>query len=288
MSQESSGFPQQHGVTPQSPLGLNYIPTEEERRIFRECGNESFWYRSLPFSVVGMAVTQGLISRGVLTASGMFGSLPKLAFAGFCGYLAGKISYMDTCVKKFKNLENSPLADALRREHHNLPARFPPQNQSEFEDGSQSDFEPLSLAPADRRGPAHSYGEPAPFGSGLGDSTFQPAPFSSALDDSSFQPAPYSSSLDDSTYQPAPFSSALSESAPSGTGDDFIPQAPPYLDDEKPKKKTISYEELRSKNRENYGVTMTQKAETLLKPSPDRATPRKEVKKNIYGDTWEE
>ncbi|KAG9331165.1 hypothetical protein JZ751_019918 [Albula glossodonta] len=47
-----------------NPLGLNYIPTEEERRIFRECGNESFWYRSLPFSVVGMAVTQGLISRG--------------------------------------------------------------------------------------------------------------------------------------------------------------------------------------------------------------------------------
>ncbi|KAG9331166.1 hypothetical protein JZ751_019919, partial [Albula glossodonta] len=206
----------------------------------------------LPFSPV---------LKGVLTASGMFGSLPKLAFAGFCGYLAGKISYMDTCVKKFKNLENSPLADALRREHHNLPARFPPQNQSEFEDGSQSDFEPLSLAPADRRGPAHSYGEPAPFGSGLGDSTFQPAPFSSALDDSSYQPAPYSSALDDSTYQPAPFSSALT---------------PPYLDEEKPKKKTISYEELRSKNRENYGVTMTQKAETLLKPSPDRATPRKE------------
>lgn len=26
-------------------VGIEYIPTEEERRVFRECNQESFWYR---------------------------------------------------------------------------------------------------------------------------------------------------------------------------------------------------------------------------------------------------
>ncbi|KAJ8397497.1 hypothetical protein AAFF_G00437730 [Aldrovandia affinis] len=255
MSQASSGFPQQHGVPPQSPM--DYIPTEEERRVFRECNQESFWYRSLPFSAVSMAVTQGLISRGVLTSNTRFGAVSKLAFAGLCGYLAGKMSYMKICREKFKNLENSPLGEVLRQGHHTLPPRLAPQNQTEFEDASQPAYEPPpSLPSPDQPSPAHSYAD---------------------------------FSYSDSAYQPAP-----SESAPSRADDDIIsPQAPPYLDEEKPKRSSTSYDELRSKNRENYEVTMTQKAETLLKPAPDRATPdrttpRKEVKKNIYGDTWEE
>ncbi|MGH0138662.1 UNVERIFIED_CONTAM: hypothetical protein FKN15_031918 [Acipenser sinensis] len=43
------------------------------------------------------------------------------------------------------------------------------------------------------------------------------------------------------------------------------------IEDETPKKAPIMYEELRNKNRENYEVTMTQKAEVLLKPQQDRA-----------------
>lgn len=35
--------------------------------------------------------------------------------AGFCGYLAGKMSYMKTCQEKFRRLENSPLGEALRQ-----------------------------------------------------------------------------------------------------------------------------------------------------------------------------
>lgn len=42
--------------------------------------------------------------------------------AGFCGYLAGKMSYMKTCQEKFKRLENSPLGEALRQR-----TRVPPQ-----------------------------------------------------------------------------------------------------------------------------------------------------------------
>lgn len=40
---------------------------------------------------------------------------PALPVAGFCGYLAGKMSYMKTCQEKFKRLENSPLGEALRQ-----------------------------------------------------------------------------------------------------------------------------------------------------------------------------
>lgn len=35
--------------------------------------------------------------------------------AGFCGYLAGKLSYMKTCQEKFKRLENSPLGEIIRQ-----------------------------------------------------------------------------------------------------------------------------------------------------------------------------
>lgn len=40
---------------------------------------------------------------------------PAPPVAGFCGYLAGKMSYMKTCQEKFKRLENSPLGEALRQ-----------------------------------------------------------------------------------------------------------------------------------------------------------------------------
>ncbi|XP_035271163.1 OCIA domain-containing protein 1 [Anguilla anguilla] len=272
MSQASSGFPQ-HGVSPQSPVDMGYVPTDEEKRVFRECSLESFWYRSVPFSALGMAITQALVSRGVLTSSSRFGSLPKVAFAGLCGYMAGKISYVKTCQEKFKNLENSPLGEALRQGRQYQPPGISPPSQSEFEDGSQQQREPVFQLPAEQRGPSQSYADFS-----YSDSTYQPA---------------FSSLNADSAFPSAPFSSALSESAPSGEGDDISLPAPPYLEEEKSKKKSIFYEELRSKNRENYEVTMTQKAETLLKPTPggatpNRATPSKDVKKNIYGDTWEE
>ena len=53
-----------------------------------------------------------------------------------------------------------------------------------------------------------------------------------------------------------------------------------YVEEEEPRKKAILYEDLRLKNRENYEVTLTQKAETLLKPSPEKEPnrPKKESK----------
>jgi len=269
MSQATSGYPdpQQHGGV-QSPVGAGYIPNDDEKRVFRECNSESFWYRSLPFSAVAMAGTQVLVSRGVLSPSPRFGSLPKVAFAGMMAYMGGKMSYMKTCQEKFKRLENSPLGTALRQGQ--LRNISPDMSQSEFGDpnqpgGGQPSYEP-PLQPA-----APAYHPPPDSYSNSGDYS-------------------YNSSQQQSSYEPAPFSSSFSESAPTGVVDDNVPQAAPFLEDEDmPKRKPVLYEDLRSKNRENYEVTLTQKADSMLKPQASSSSaPSRDVKKNKYGDAWDE
>ncbi|XP_050973903.1 OCIA domain-containing protein 1-like isoform X1 [Labeo rohita] len=238
MSLQSPPDPERPGNAVMGPVGIDYIPTEEERRVFRECNQESFWYRSLPISAISMALTQFLISRGALTASGRFGSLPKVAFAGVFGYLGGKLSYMKTCQEKFKSLENSPLGEALRQRQRNLPPVFT-RKHPEISDPNKADFEPA----------------------------FQ-------LDEQRNQSFSYSS---DFTYSD-PMSSAPHT--------DTQIMEPTYIEEDVQKKQVL-YEELRSKNRENYDVMTTQKPETQLKPSTE-TIPAKREKKNKYGDTWEE
>ncbi|XP_067843875.1 OCIA domain-containing protein 1 isoform X1 [Heptranchias perlo] len=323
----------------QVPMSTSYIPTEEERRVFRECNQESFYYRyghkrpmalfeeeqgsstgvlaniypstnitktdylvmpfvgpfcanwlphfptlqqcnsgynslgckalwdmlnlskalhkSLPFSGMSMLVTQVLISRGILSTSTRFGSIPKVAFAGVCGYLVGKFSYMKTCQEKFMKLENSPLGEALRQGRRTFPHQHSYQ-KSEFADSTvQHQALPSS-------------------------SNFQPEAYSP----SSYSDDYSQSDRSMSNYDSVPFSSTLSESAPTGFVD--TPGAPgPEIEESKPQRKPMSYEELRNKNRELYEVTVTQKAESLHKPTPERF-PDKEAKTNKYGDSWEE
>ncbi|XP_049577808.1 OCIA domain-containing protein 1 [Syngnathus scovelli] len=239
MSSTTAGFNEEgrHQVAQTRPV-TDYIPTEEEKRVFRECNNESFWYRSVPFSVVSMGITQVLVARGSLAASPRFGSLPKVVFAGLCGYLAGKMSYMKTCQEKFKRLENSPLGEALRQR-----TGLPPQiqgGQSEMNDPNSQSF------------------------------------------DTNFHPAETQPSTTEHEYGFSPESPV-----PMRRADDFNMSAE---ENNRPKSKSILYEDLRQKNRENYEVTLTQKADSQLKtPSvkePER--PTKSAKKNIYGDTWDE
>ncbi|KAM3864760.1 OCIA domain-containing protein 1 [Diretmus argenteus] len=228
----------------QGPLGVEYIPTEDERRTFKECNQESFWYRSVPFSVISMAITQALVARGTLNASPRFGSLPKVAFAGFFGYVAGKMSYMKTCQEKFKRLENSPLGEAIRQ--RTGPSRSYSQGpKSEMSDPDSQSFDPMfQQAESPSQMPIHTR---------------------------------------DYEYNAEP-------PQQTSRGDDFSSPVQSYVEEEEPKRKPISYEDLRVKNRENYEVTLTQKAETLLKPPPDRErfAPKNDTKKNVYGDTWEE
>ncbi|KAJ8280064.1 hypothetical protein COCON_G00071300 [Conger conger] len=247
MSHDSS-----RSETDQGPSAVGYILTEEEKRVWRECQQESLWQRSLPFSALSMAVTKVLISKGVVRSTGRYGSVSKVAVMGLLGLIAGKMSYMSVCQEKFKNLENSPVGEAFRlaqQKHTNRAS----QSQSGLEDDGQPPSQP------GQPGPSQSY-----------------ADFS--YSDSAYQPTISSVNPD----------SALSESVPSWADDDISLPAPSYLEEEKPKKKSIFYKDLRNKNRENYEVTMTQKAGVLLKPAPDRAQPSQEVKKNIYGDSWEE
>lgn len=247
MSTPTSGFTedrQRRGA--QAPVGIDYIPTEEERRVFSECNMESFWYRSVPFTAISMGITQVLVSRGTLSASPRFGSLPKIAFAGFCGYLAGKLSYMKTCQEKFKRLENSPLGEALRQ-RPGLTPQYSKGPQSELSDPDTQSFDSMfTPAESQSQSPAHNkdYGY---------------------------------------DYSPEPQMQTERDN-------DFNAPVQAQLEEEEPRRKPILYEDLRLKNRENYEVTLTQKAETLLKPQPQRESerPQKEVKKNIYGDTWEE
>ncbi|CAJ0965020.1 unnamed protein product [Ranitomeya imitator] len=77
---------------------------EEFGKIIKECKEESFWYRALPLSLTSMLATQVLIHQGYLSTNKRFGSLPKLALAGFLGFTIGKISYFGTCQKKFEKL----------------------------------------------------------------------------------------------------------------------------------------------------------------------------------------
>ncbi|XDV42053.1 hypothetical protein PO909_010805 [Leuciscus waleckii] len=266
MSQASSGFTpaaQVPHASSKGPFGAAYIPNEEERRVFKECNSESFRYRSLPFSAIAIGVTQVMVSKGILAPSPRFGSLPKVAIAGIFGYIGGKMSYMRVCQEKFRKLENSPLGEALRQGRlHNMPSAT---NQSEFSD--------LNTSESQQSG-SESVSQPATEVSPM------PESYSSYTSD-------YTYSRPSQSYDPTPFSSGFSDSGPVNIRDDNSSQAPFYPDEDVPKKKPVLYEELRSKNRENYEVTLTQKAETLMKPQRDVAAP-KEVKKNQYGDAWEE
>uniref|UniRef100_H2LHJ4 OCIA domain-containing protein 1 n=1 Tax=Oryzias latipes TaxID=8090 RepID=H2LHJ4_ORYLA len=234
MSSTSTGFPEERRRTAQ--LGVDYVPTEEEKGVLRECNQESFFYRSVPFSVISMAVTQALVSRGTLSPSPRFGSLPKVAFAGFCGYLAGKLSYMKTCQEKFKQLENSPLGEILRQKS----GMTPPQSEMSNPD-SQSFGTMFQAAEAPR--------------------------------------FPSPSSKD--------YESGLDPPEQVGRMGDFSAPTQSYLDEEEPRRKPVLYEDLRLKNRENYEVTLIQKADTMIKTPQEKEPerPKKQGKQQRHGVT---
>ncbi|XP_032248930.1 OCIA domain-containing protein 1-like [Phoca vitulina] len=228
-------------------IGADYIPTEEERRVFAECNDESFWFRSVPLAATSMLITQGLISKGILSSHPKYGSIPKLIFACIMGYFAGKLSYVKTCQEKFRNLENSPLGEAL---HSALQSR--------------------------QSSPSGHYSQKSKYDSNLGGhSSFVTSP---AADNIEKEMLPH--------YEPIPFSASMNESTPTAITD-HIALGPDPNPEESPKRKNITYEELRNKNRESYEVTLTHKTDPSVRPMQERM-PKKEVKVNKYGDTWDE
>uniref|UniRef100_A0A8D0BC67 OCIA domain-containing protein 1 n=1 Tax=Salvator merianae TaxID=96440 RepID=A0A8D0BC67_SALMN len=224
---------------------MDYIPTEEERRVFAECDRESFWTRSLPISAVSMLVTEMLVRKGILATYTRFGSLPKVMFAGICGFLIGKISYAETCRQKLLKLENSPIAEALSKQRAALPG----------------------------------YAQKPEF-------TYESVPEAEAVQSDNYSVDSYGMTDLQSTYEPAPLSSSLSDSSHPGMADEF-PQEPIPSLNESPKRKGITYEELRSRNRQMNEAGITQKAEISSRASQERLI-KPQGKVNQYGDTWEE
>ncbi|XP_051511920.1 OCIA domain-containing protein 2 [Myxocyprinus asiaticus] len=89
----------------QCPIADPRFPRDNLKQIWKECQNESFWYRALPLAVGSMTVTGGLMYNGVWKQSKRFGYFPKLILAGIVGYAVGKASYVGTCREKFNKLE---------------------------------------------------------------------------------------------------------------------------------------------------------------------------------------
>ncbi|ETE63904.1 OCIA domain-containing protein 1, partial [Ophiophagus hannah] len=83
-------------------------------------------------------------------------------------------------------------------------------------------------------------------------------------------------------YEPVPFSSSMNESAPSGITDS-VPQEP-EPQEQAPKRKRVTYEELRNRNREGHEAGTMQKSEIRTSPLPIK----EKAKLNKYGDVWEE
>ncbi|XP_036238694.1 OCIA domain-containing protein 2 [Molothrus aeneus] len=97
---------------------MSQIQDREVARIIKECKQESFWYRALPLSLGSMLVTQGLISKGIFSASPRFGPFPKMAIAGVLGFAIGKMSYMGECQKKFQKMGIAPIGPQQKRKCH--------------------------------------------------------------------------------------------------------------------------------------------------------------------------
>ncbi|KAG7316755.1 hypothetical protein KOW79_020296 [Hemibagrus wyckioides] len=101
-STENAGGVQPATKKDKCPIGDKQL--NEMKQIWKECQEESFWYRALPLSLGSMAITGGLIYRGVWKQSKRFGPFPKLALAGIVGYAVGKASYIGTYKEKFQKL----------------------------------------------------------------------------------------------------------------------------------------------------------------------------------------
>ncbi|XP_070804403.1 OCIA domain-containing protein 1-like [Pituophis catenifer annectens] len=149
------------GMVGKHKIDHSYQLTPEEFRVSRECIKESFLYRCLPFSTFAMVVTHILVRKGTLTSHPKFGAIPKMAFAGICGWFAGKISYINVCKEKFMNLKDSPLGEMLKNESRSGSQRSEFSRESSFPE----------RAPAPETAPRPRSHGAVPFSSSMNEST---------------------------------------------------------------------------------------------------------------------
>jgi len=91
--------------------------TKEEREIFNQCQSESYWYRSLPFSVALGCAANFMVRAGILAGHSKYGPWPKTVLFAGIGYFAGKLSYAENCKDKFvSQLPNSSVGRIIRKQ----------------------------------------------------------------------------------------------------------------------------------------------------------------------------
>jgi len=137
---QQSQYQQQGGLDPtQHPAYTQQAPvtlSPEERAVMAECTNESFFYRSLPLSIILMGATKAAVHREILKPNIKYGATPKMALASLIGYFIGKFSYASICADKFLNkAPRSKIAEVIRK-NKGLPPLEPEENNSAGFDNS--------------------------------------------------------------------------------------------------------------------------------------------------------
>ena len=95
---------------------LNYKPSKDEERIFNECMDDCFWFRSLPAAGFAGAAVLMCIKTGKIPST-KYGSAPKVLAASGLFYALGKASYLlgEECDNKFLAVApNSAMAEKIR------------------------------------------------------------------------------------------------------------------------------------------------------------------------------
>ena len=95
---------------------LNYKPSKDEERIFNECMDDCFWYRSLPAAGIAGAAVLISIKTGKIPST-KYGSAPKVFAASGLFYALAKASYLlgEECDNKFLAVApNSEMAEKIR------------------------------------------------------------------------------------------------------------------------------------------------------------------------------
>ena len=95
---------------------LNYKPSKDEERIFNECMDDCFWYRSLPAAGFAGAAVFICIRTGKIPST-KYGAAPKVLTASGLFYALAKASYLlgEECDNKFLAVApRSEMADRIR------------------------------------------------------------------------------------------------------------------------------------------------------------------------------
>ncbi|XP_034106140.1 OCIA domain-containing protein 1 [Drosophila albomicans] len=246
----------------QHPLAdYNFSP--DELKALRECNQESFVQRSLPFGTgLGLLAYFG-VKNGYIQGNGKYGAVPKVVLGVILGYFVGKFSYQQKCAEKIMRLPNSRLGEILRQRRQGggvISTITPDENL-----GRAFTLAPFTPSSADV----------------YTDEGFQPSRNTALNLDTDSRPS--LSGLDD-IYRPT------------------LDSASTLVDTElplEPAKPGESYEDLRKKNRDEYlkrqqspysrpyeaPAQQPQRAIVELPPQ-DQNVPITSGKKNKYGDSW--